>query len=146
MARLLALKLVRRRYWELVAEGVPPWVAAGRLGVSETTGGRWFRDAGGVKAQFKEPQGQKRPRLSPDEREEIRVGTECHESIRSMARRLGRAPSTIMREIDRSGRCREAPGRYRARYRFGADRGGWDARSFAAECRSRRNINGATVV
>jgi IS30 family transposase len=46
-----------------------------------------------------------------------------------MARRLGRAPSTIMREIHSNGRCRTAPDRYRALYRFGADRGGWDAKS-----------------
>ena len=129
MARWLALKSVRRLYWELVSEGVPPWVAGARLGVSETTGGRWFRDAGGVKPQFKVPQGQKRPRLSHAERDEIMIGTSQGESIQSIARRLGRAPSTIMREIDRNGRCREATGRYRPRYRFGADRGGWDAKS-----------------
>ena len=46
-----------------------------------------------------------------------------------MARRLDRAPSTIMREIDKNGRCAGAMGRYRARHRFGADRGGWDAKS-----------------
>jgi transposase, IS30 family len=34
-----------------------------------------------------------------------------------------------MREVDKNGRCRGATGRYRARHRFGADRGGWDAKS-----------------
>ena len=34
-----------------------------------------------------------------------------------------------MREINNNGRCRGATGRYRARHRFGADRGGWDAKS-----------------
>jgi transposase, IS30 family len=67
--------------------------------------------------------------LSIVEREEIMVGTRGGESIRSIARRLGRAPSTIMREIYANGRCRDAPGRYRALHRFGANRGGWDARS-----------------
>lgn len=99
MARPLSLKSVRRRYWELVAEGVPPWVAGSRIGVSYTTGGRWFRDAGGVKPQFKEPQGQKRPRLSESEREEIRVGIAWGESDSKIAARLGRARSTIWREI-----------------------------------------------
>jgi hypothetical protein len=42
------------------------------------------------------------------------------ESIQSLARWLGRAPSTILREADHNGRCRQAPGRYRAKYRFGA--------------------------
>jgi IS30 family transposase len=129
MGAHVSLKSVRRRYWELVGEGVPPWVAGAGVGVSETCGGRWFRDAGGVKPQFDEPKGQKRRRLSADEREEIRVGTAQGESIRSMAGRLRRAPSTIYREIKNNGGCRDAPGRYRARYRFGADRGGWDAKS-----------------
>jgi IS30 family transposase len=113
----------------LVAEGIPPWVAGGLIGVSETTGGRWFRDAGGVNPQFSEPKGQKRPRLSIAEREEIMVGARRGESIRSIARRLRRAASTIMREIHLNGCCREAPGRYRALHRFGANRGGWDAKS-----------------
>jgi transposase, IS30 family len=129
MGAHVSLKSVRRRYWELVGEGVPPWVAGAGVGVSETCGGRWFRDAGGVKPQFDEPKGQKRRRLSADEREEVRVGTAQGESIRSMAGRLRRAPSTIYREIKNNGGCRDAPGRYRARYRFGADRGGWDAKS-----------------
>ncbi|WP_241523627.1 helix-turn-helix domain-containing protein [Mycobacterium sp. IEC1808] len=61
-----------------------------------------------------------------EEREEIQDGIARGESIRSMARRLERAPSTVMREINRNGSFR-GPGRYRARYRFGARwRGGWD--------------------
>jgi IS30 family transposase len=73
--------------------------------------------------------GRVRPRLSAGEREQIMIGTAHGESIRSIAARLGRAPSTIMGEIHANGRCREAPGRYRALHRFGANRGGWDARS-----------------
>ena len=57
------------------------------------------------------------------------IGAAQGESERSIARRLGRSHTTIMRELDKNGRCREAPGRYRARHRFGADRGGWDAKS-----------------
>jgi IS30 family transposase len=34
-----------------------------------------------------------------------------------------------MHEVNNNGRCREAPGRYRALHRFGANRGGWDAKS-----------------
>jgi transposase, IS30 family len=123
------LMSVQRRYWELVAQGVTPLAAGPMVGVSETCGGTWFRNRGGVNPQFREHQGQIRPRLSIAEREEIMIGTAQRESIRSIARRLGRAPSTIMREIHCNGRCREAPGRYRAWYRFGARRAGWDARS-----------------
>ncbi len=57
------------------------------------------------------------------------IGTSQGESIRSIADRLGRAPSTIMREIDRNGVARGLTGRYRAKYRFGARQGGWDAKS-----------------
>jgi transposase, IS30 family len=124
-----SLMSVQRRYWELVADGVVASDAAVRVGVSPTTGLEWFRRFGGVNPQFDEPKGQLRPRLSAAEREEIMIGTRQGESIRSIARRLERAPSTIMREIDRNGRCRDAPGRYRALHRFGANRGGWDAKS-----------------
>jgi IS30 family transposase len=130
----------RRRFWELLDEGCLPGDAAAMVGVSKTWGRRYFRMLGGVKPQLTEPRGQKRPRLTPAERDEIMIGTSRGESIRSIAGRLGRAPSTIMREINNNGRCREAPGRYRARHRFGADRGGWDAKSgyraSLAQCRS----------
>jgi IS30 family transposase len=54
------------------------------------------------------------------------VGVKTQESIRSIAHRLGRNPSTIMREIDRNA---FSYGRYRARHRFGAQwRGGWDTK------------------
>ncbi|MFI6160781.1 transposase [Micromonospora haikouensis] len=41
------------------------------------------------------------PRLSAGEREEIGLGRAAGESIRSIARRLGRQPSTISREVAR---------------------------------------------
>ncbi|MDT7757531.1 MAG: hypothetical protein QOH27_3429, partial [Mycobacterium sp.] len=65
---------------------------------------------GGVNPLIQDPHGQKRPRLSHDEREQIMVGTSRGESIRSIAHRLKRAPSTIMREINKNGCSREAPG------------------------------------
>ena len=99
------------------------------VGVSLGCGWRWFAERGGVNPQLREPQGQNRPRLSIDEREQIMIGTSQGESIRSIAGRLRRAPSTIMREIANNGAARGLTGRYRARHRFGADRGGWDAKS-----------------
>jgi IS30 family transposase len=41
--------------------------------------------------------------LSAHEREEIRVGIETKESLSDVARRLGRVPSTITREVKRNG-------------------------------------------
>ena len=77
------------------------------VGVSRRTGWRWFADAGGVKPTFPdETAPRSRPRLSVEEREEIQDGIARGESIRSIARRLGRAPSTVMREINRNGSFR----------------------------------------
>jgi IS30 family transposase len=57
-------------------------------------------------------------RLSVDEREEISRGLAAGESLRTIALRLGRAPSTISREVGRNGGRR----RYRA---LVADRAAW---------------------
>jgi IS30 family transposase len=120
---------VQRRFWELIAEGWSSGDAGVAVGVSASGGGKWFRRFGGVNPKLQEPRGRQRPRLSADEREQIMIGTAHGESIRSMARRLGRAPSTVMREIANNGVMRGHVGRYRAWYCFGARRAGWDAKS-----------------
>jgi IS30 family transposase len=51
------------------------------------------------------------PRLSLAEREEIVIGLARRESVRQIAARLGRAPSTVSREVRRN---LSAPRRYRA--------------------------------
>jgi len=131
---------VQRRFWELIADGWSSEDAGVAVGVSATCGGKWFRRFGGVNPRMQEPQGQKRPRLSADEREQIMIGTAQGESIRSIADRLGRAPSTIMREIASNGVARNRTGRYRALHRFGANRGGWDAKSgYSARIAQRRS-------
>ncbi|WP_456299235.1 IS30 family transposase [Mycobacterium stomatepiae] len=134
------LLVVQRRYWDLIAAGWSSEDAGVAVGVSATCGSKWFRRFGGVNPRWSKPQGQRRPRLSADEREQIMIGTAHGESIRSMARRLGRAPSTIMREIAHNGVMRGHVGRYRARYRFGARRAGWDAKSgYSARIAQRRS-------
>ncbi len=50
-----------------------------------------------------------------------------------------------MREIHRNGRCREAPARYRALYRFGANRGGQGCRGIGTACRSKTDKLGRCV-
>ena len=134
------LLAVQRRYWELIATGLSSEDAGVSVGVSATCGSKWFRSFGGVNPRWPEPRGQRRPRLSADEREQIMIGTAQGESIRSMAARLGRAPSTIMREIAHNGVMRGHVGRYRAGYRFGARRAGWDAKSgYSARIAQRRS-------
>jgi transposase, IS30 family len=121
--RPLPLPSVTRAFWELIGQGVSPEDAGVDVGVSEPTGRRWFADAGGVKPRFADAAPRRRPRLSFEEREEIALGVAGQESVRSIADRLGRAPSTISREIKNNS----ANGRnqYRSRFQFGAPwRGG----------------------
>lgn len=67
------------------------------------------------------------------------IGTSQNESIRSIAGGLGRAPGDHA-EIDKNGAARGATGRYRAKYRFGARRAGWDAKSgYSARIAQRRS-------
>jgi IS30 family transposase len=109
---------VGRRFWDHIRLGMSAGEAGVAVGVSMGTGERWFADAGGVRPKFPDESApRKRPRLTLEERNEIQDGLARGESIQEMAHRLGRAPSTIMREIDRNGLC---GGRYRARHRFGA--------------------------
>jgi transposase, IS30 family len=132
--------LVQRRFWTLIAAGWSSEDAGIAVGVSATCGGKWFRRFGGVNPRMPHPQGRIRPRLSPAEREQIMIGTSHGESIRSIAARLGRAPSTIMREIAVNGAARNRTGRYRAKHRFGARRAGWDAQSgYSARIAQRRS-------
>ena len=94
-----SLVSVQRRFWDLVAAGRSTEDAAAMVGVSATCGLEWFRKFGGVNPRMQVAQGVRRPRLSLLERERIMIGTSRGESIRSIARGVGRAPSTVMREI-----------------------------------------------
>ena len=71
-------------------------VAAAAIGCDPRTVIRWVVRTGGLRPyeRHRSPL-----RLSPGERERIAVGVALGESARAMARELGRAPSTITREI-----------------------------------------------
>jgi IS30 family transposase len=77
--------------------------------------------------------------LSLADREEISRGLARRESLRSIARRLGRAPSTISREVNRNANCRgylsPGPGGYRAAT---ADAKAWDRARRPKECKLAR--------
>ncbi|GFG50295.1 hypothetical protein MAGR_17360 [Mycolicibacterium agri] len=123
---LKAYPWIMRQFWDRVRDGMSAGEAGLAVGVSVHSGRRWFADAGGVRPKFLDEGPRKRPRLTLGERVVIDVGVRMGRSIRKIAEELGRAPSTVMREIERNAFCY---GRYRQRYRFGAPKkGGRDAK------------------
>ncbi|WP_373994165.1 IS30 family transposase [Demequina sp. NBRC 110055] len=68
------------------------------VGVPFKTVEKWWRDCGGVKPSVSNKPCRYR-RLSIAERERIHAGMERGESIRQIARAIGRSPSTVLREI-----------------------------------------------
>jgi IS30 family transposase len=110
MARPSVPRVVRGRFWQGVRDGLGVDDASAAAGVSQATGWRWFGSRGGVlpSKSWSEPSGL---RLSFAEREEIACLVAAGHAARSIARELGRAPSTITRELNLH---RGADGRYRA--------------------------------
>src|SRR3954464_6039224 len=104
-------RAVLRRFWLLIREGVLREEAATRLGYDPGTGQRWFSQAGGVFPAYVTAQPSGRY-LSFAEREEIFAGVERGDSIRLIARSVGRAPSTVRQELRRNMRHQL----YRARH------------------------------
>ena len=98
---------MRVEFWRGVRAGMSLSEAAAAAGVGESLGRRWFDEAGGVIPKLVEPSG---GRLSFVEREEIACLRASRCGVREIARRLGRHPSTISRELRRT----DSSGRYRA--------------------------------
>ncbi len=118
-------RLKERAFWRAVVwEGASTAAAAKTAAVNDSTARRWFRDGGGVAPlELTEPEGRY---LSLSEREEIAIGLAQQLSYREIGRRIGRAASTVSREVRLNGPDR--PGRpYRA-----------VAAQQAAEARARR--------
>ena len=95
---------LQRRFWLMMRAGVVLDDAAATVGVSKAVAWRWFREAGGVLPALASghPESAARTfRLSFSEREEISVLRAAGEGVRAIARRLGRSPSTVSRELAR---------------------------------------------
>ena len=90
----------KARIAELWAAGAPAWQIREEAGVSRHAVLRQVRR---LRRQVVEERVRSPLRLSLVEREEISRGLAAGESLRGIARRLGRAPSTISREVNRNG-------------------------------------------
>ncbi|HEY9376197.1 MAG TPA: IS30 family transposase [Jiangellaceae bacterium] len=103
---------VERRFWARIAEGRSSEDAALACGVSAPVGSRWFRHGGGMPPfSLVAPSGRY---LSFAEREELALLKARRLGVRQIARRLGRAPSTISRELRRNAATRGGVLDYRA--------------------------------
>lgn len=105
-------RAVQREFWRLIATGITTVEASQAVGVSSPVGIRWFRHAGGMPPlSLDEPSGRY---LSFLEREEIALLRAQDIGVREIARRLGRDPGTISRELRRNAATRSGKQEYRA--------------------------------
>jgi IS30 family transposase len=103
---------VERQFWREIAKGLLAEEAAAAVGVSRAVGGRWFRHGGGMPPMDLAPQTGRY--LSFHEREEIALLKAQGIGVRETARRLGRDPATISRELRRNAATRGGRLDYRA--------------------------------
>ena len=108
----------RVRFWAAIAAGAMTEDAAAEAGVSSPVGFRWFRHAGGVNPQL--PETVSGRYLSSDERKDIALWRAQGAGVREIGRRLGRAASTISRELRRNASTRT----YRLDYKGPRSRSG----------------------
>jgi IS30 family transposase len=102
----------QQRFWRRIAEGLSSEDAAIACGVSAPVGTRWFREYGGMPPiSLAPPSGRY---LSFAEREDIALLTARGAGVRETARKLGRSPSTISRELRRNAATRGGRLDYRA--------------------------------
>jgi transposase, IS30 family len=101
---------VKRRYFELIRQGLSGAEAARGVGVSLSCGSLWFIDAGRV--SFIETPISPRY-LSQDDRIEIADGIARGEPVKQIAARIGKSHQSVYREIARN---RKPDGRYQPWY------------------------------
>lgn len=102
----------RVRFWQAIARGLSTEEASLEASVSIPVGGRWFRQAGGMPPIKLVPTSCRY--LSFSEREEIAILHAKQLGVREIARRIGRSPSTISRELRRNAATRSHSVTYRA--------------------------------
>jgi len=104
-------RAIKQAFWNRIAEGLRSEAAAVTCGVSQPLGPRWCREAGGMEPiSLTPPSGRYLPF---SEREELALLKAEQLWVREMARRLGRAPSTISLELPRNAATRGGTLQYR---------------------------------
>jgi len=106
----------KNRVWALLGAGFDCPAVARSLGMDVKGVRKIEADSGGVRPR---PRRRSKRVLWLEEREEISRGLARGDSLREIATKLGRAPSTVSREVDHNG----GPAHYRA---LRADRRAWD--------------------
>ncbi len=94
---------VMNTFWGALERGETVTDAAKEVGTYREKGRRWIAATGGIRPR--RGRNLKDRCLTFGEREEIAHGSASGESRRSIARRLGRSPSTISRELRRNADC-----------------------------------------
>ena len=98
---------VKRRYFELIREGLSGSEAARQVGVSLSCGSLWFIDAGSMTVVERVPISSRY--FSQDDRIEIGDGLAAGEAVKEIAARIGKSFQSVYREIARN---RKADGSY----------------------------------
>ena len=106
----------QERFWRAIARGLSSEDAALEAGVRPDAGYRLFRKAGGMPPSIFRPSAKPLSGryLSFAEREEIALLNTQGHSMQEIGRRLGRAASTISRELDRNAATHGGKMAYRA--------------------------------
>jgi transposase, IS30 family len=93
---------VEDEYWDLILDGVGTVEACRRVGIGRKTGYRWRAERGGLPPLRLNEADRKGRYLSKLERQRIASLRGQGLGIREIARRLGRSPSTVSRELRRN--------------------------------------------
>jgi IS30 family transposase len=121
---------IEDEYWELILAGTGTVEACERVGIGRKTGYRWRIEHGGLSPQRRPGRDRSSRYLSLLERQRIATLHRQAISMREIARRLGRSPSMVSRDLRRNSAPPDVGGydgdlaHSRARERLERPRGG----------------------
>lgn len=121
---------IEDEYWQLILTGVGTVEACKLVGIGRKTGYRWRAERGGLPPRRRVERDRSDRYLTLLERQRIATLRRQGHSMREVARRLGRSPATISRELRRNTAPHDVGGydgdlaHHRARERLERPRGG----------------------